>query len=286
MNNWAPWIDDADDPADSYMTPEQNTLAARRAAGLLLDYDPDQPRAPKGAGNGGQWVKEGEEEGGGSWTKSGMTKESREKAMDDIQRDMSMAVHHEEDDQPTEDVDELIAMAQEAEQSFRKAIDKIASNVGGKPVYPPKSLVKGKERILEKAKLDYGGKVSEVKDMLRATIQTDTIEDARIAASVFIAEMGESVLRVKDKIISVERGYRDILINFRAENGVVSEVQFNATAMVREKFGEGHKLYEIVRANPDMDPAEAQKLIDKMNGIYDAAYDEAGDSKWMRSKGQ
>lgn len=291
MNQWAPWSTDPDDAAETMMTPEENTLAASRAAGILaMDYDPNQPRAGKGSPNGGQWVKEGDDDGG-SWTKSGMTPASREKALEAIQADMTAAVPEDEDDQPTNDVEELIRMAHEAKGEFKHTIEGFAQFVNkqhkltAETVYPPEDkFVKGRDRLIEKAELDYGGKVSEVKDMLRATIQTETIEDARIAANVFIARMGENVLRVKDKIISVKRGYRDILVNFRTENGLVTEIQFNAKPMVREKFGEGHKLYEIVRANPNMDPKEAQKLLDKMNGIYDAAYDEAGDSKWLRSK--
>ena len=283
MSDWAPWINDPDDPADTYMTEAEMRAAARRATGLTVDYDPEQPRADKGSPNGGQWVKEGSDV---SWTKSGMTKESRQKALDEIQNDLSKAVHVDEDDQPTNDPDELIAMANAAAESFTDAIAKIAQMVGGRPVFPPKGPVKGKDRIIEKATLEYGGKVSEVKDMLRATIETDTIEDARIAATTFIARMGENVLRVKDRIMQQDRGYRDILINFRAENGVVSEVQFNAMPMIKAKQEDGHSIYEELRANPNMDPAKVKTLTERMDEIYKRAYDEAGDSKWLRSKGQ
>lgn len=286
---WAPWSTDPDDPRENLMTQEEIDAASRRV--VALDYNPNHH--PAGSPKGGQFApKEGGSEASEraaedvNWSQSGMTPESREKALDEIQKDLSKAVPPEEDDQPTDDVDLLIDLANKAEPVFKETIEKIAKLVNGQSVYPPKTAVKGKARILEKAQLDYGGKVSEVKDMLRATIQTETIEDARIAAQTFIARMGENVLRVKDKIISVDRGYRDILINFRTENGIVSEVQFNARPMIREKFGEGHKLYEEIRSKPNMDPAEVMRLTNRMNEIYDAAYDEAGDSKWLRSKGQ
>ena len=274
--NWAPWATDPDDPSESMMDESEMLGAARRARVFISDYDPDQPRAPKGSSTGGQWTTKG--------GANNISATEREYLIEAIQKDFSKAVPDEEDDQPVNDADKLIEMAHEAAPGFTQALTEIAQEVGGEPVFPPSGPVKGKARMLEKATLDYGGKVSEVKDVLRGTISTDTVENARIAASMFISRMGENVLRVKDRIMQVDRGYRDILINFRAENGVVSEVQFNAMPMLREKQGQGHAIYEQIRANPNLPEVKIKSLTQQMDEIYNRAYDEAGDSKWMRSK--
>lgn len=220
------------------------------------------------------------------WEK-GLSPQAREEALRKIQKDMSIAVPENQDDQPVNDADKLIEMAKAASPSFIETIQNVAKAVNGTAVFPTNKEtntfdpVKGKKRILEKAENDYGGKVAEVKDMLRATIQTESMEDARIAAQSFIAQMGERVLRVKDKIWQVDRGYRDILINFRTENGVVSEVQFNAGPLLDVK-PTGHKLFELIRSKNALTLEDKQHLNKVMDDLYDRAYDAAGDTKWLR----
>lgn len=255
---WTPWIDCPDDPHIGLMTEEESQNAARNVARILTKdagFNPDEVR-----GYHGRWVA-------GS-------------SVPDIRSDLSRTATSSMILQPVNDPDKLITMAKAAEPDFRKTIEGVAKAVGGESIFPPGTAVKGKPRILQKAKLEYNGQYSRIVDMLRATVKTATAEEARKAAAIFITRMGDHVLRVKDTIYKVDNGYRDILINFKANNGIVSELQFNSTHLIAAKFGEGHKLYEFIRSCIDCTKEEIMRATMKMDSLYNTAYDRDGDSKW------
>ena len=133
-----------------------------------------------------------------------------------------------------------------------------------------------------------------LRDVLRATTTYDTIEKSRLAASQFIADHEGQVERVKDRFVTQNHGYRDILINYRLPSGLVAEVQFNGDDMIKAKFGEGHRYYEMMRLLraghlPESFGAsgDPKMLIEQWeqesDAIYNAAYQKDGNGHWGRA---
>jgi len=146
--------------------------------------------------------------------------------------------------------------------------------------------LKSRKSAERKVQNELGGDPSQLRDVLRATIVSQKIEDVRAAAAKFMEANKANIVKVKDRIVNpAPGGYRDILINFRTPNGLISEVQFNTPVMIKAKLGDGHRIYEAVRV------LEARKsgggharmkefLKKKSEQLYDGAYQAGGNGNW------
>lgn len=105
--------------------------------------------------------------------------------------------------------------------------------------------VKGERRIVEKAIIEEGGDLGGIKDLVRASIAVDSVEEAGPLLRTIKKQF--DVIRVKDRFANPMLGYRDILLNIRTPDGTIGEIQIHVKAMLKAKETKGHKLYEQLR---------------------------------------
>lgn len=164
---------------------------------------------------------------------------------------------------------------------FDQNVRAIAADIGS-PHEPliPKTL-KGVERASEKAVADYGGDVSKVKDLVRATVVVDNVEQAQHAVAEAVKKFGTptKLRNGFDPKFDSADGYRDINMNFDV-GGQTVELQVNLPEMLKAKET-GHKLYEERRtldAKADRSAAEDARMAhldSQMSKAYAAAWNEA-----------
>ncbi len=185
----------------------------------------------------------------------------------------------------------LTAMYEEAanaKPAFDATVRDIAEAVGGQPMRAP---LKGAPRALAKVVADYNGNPGRIKDLLRATVVVDSVDDAR-AAVALIRQRFEIAGKPRDLFDPAARpadGYRDAKFNVRVgPDGHVAEVQVNLPGMLAAKE-KAHALYEerealdrsVKRAQRDPTPEETARLADlnaRMRAIYDDAWNAASSS--------
>lgn len=179
----------------------------------------------------------------------------------------------------------MYADAAREKGGFDSALGGIASEVGGKLVAAD---LKGTERATSKIKSDYAGDPTQVKDLLRATIEVHSAEAAqRAVAGIFekFEVMPGGRRNLLDPTKAAPDGYRDAKFNVRI-NGHVAEVQVNMPSMLRAKK-EAHDLYKereaVTRAARDRGEhilssetaAKVEDLNARMRSIYEPAWTEA-----------
>jgi hypothetical protein len=211
--------------------------------------------------------------------------------------------------QPVKSVDELYERARKAEGPFKDLIESTAKKYNSTAVFTPPehaepgTTLKSRKSAERKLSAELGGDPKLLRDIIRATVVSEQIEDTRKAAADFIGENGDAILRVKDRYVNeITGGYRDILINYRTPEGLVAEVQFNSKNMVDAKNGSAHKLYEQVRdiqaKIKELPPgAGSKKTVEQleqeviqheqqMATIYEKAYQNDGDGKGWKHQAQ
>lgn len=193
--------------------------------------------------------------------------------------------------QPVKSVDELYERARKEEPVFKDAMSDIAKQYNSEVQYTPAeyaepgTILKSKSSAERKLKSELDNDPTLLRDVLRATIVSHSVEDTRKAAASFIGEHSDSILRVKDRYVDEMRGgYRDILINYRTPDGLVAEVQFNSKNMVSTKNGTAHKLYEKIRELPPGSGSAktVTELEQQMSELYETAYLADGNSSWKK----
>lgn len=208
----------------------------------------------------------------------------------DIRRDMTWAGSHDQS-QPVKDMDELYRKSKDEEDAFRAMVEKQAEQSGVGTKFPPTKSsepgtlgMKTKARAERKAREDYGGDVTKIRDVLRASFIGDSVVKTRNAAADFITAHRDSVIRIKDRFTNPSLGYRDILVNYRTPSGLIAEVQFGSKSILAAKSGEGHKVYAEIQALQNGhfdDRASADKALTdlekKETHLYETAYNADGD---------
>jgi hypothetical protein len=237
------------------------------------------PREPAGTSTGGQFASDGGGDSDGAPDVGGFT----------IQDDFSFS--RGKTDQDVKSLDELYERSKAVEASFKAGVDQIAQDTGGNAIYTPAEFaepgttLKSRASAERKMHKEENGDPTKLRDILRATIEHETVQQSRGAALRFIQEQGDNIVRVKDRIVNPLQGYRDILINFRTEGGIIAEVQFSADDMLKTKFGEGHKIYEQLRelqTQANVDPQVIIVLQQQSVALYDDAYKRDGNGSWGR----
>ena len=147
--------------------------------------------------------------------------------------------------------------------------------------------LKGTKRAVEKTLADYDGDVSKVKDLLRTTIHINSLKDTDKAIDLVKAKYGEPIKLKNTLNPSTESvggtGYRDVNMVFEM-NGSYVEIQVNMDTMLKIKNGEGHAIYEEIRAIQGKASAEKRpmtksetnqvsKLSDRSMQLYSSAWD-------------
>lgn len=175
---------------------------------------------------------------------------------------------------------ELYNKAAEEKPGFDAVISDIADEIGA---FAKLADLKKPEKAVQKVMVDYQGDPSKIKDLLRATIEVDSVEAAqRAVASVFerfeVVKSGRRNLL--DPGITPADGYRDAKFNVMV-NGHVAEVQVNIPEMLAAKKNGGHKLYDerlkieqasADRIRTDKEQAAIDRLNKKMRDLYEPAW--------------
>ncbi len=229
---------------------------------------------PRGRpGNAGQFAPAG---GGGSSKIQGTGNGAK------VQPDFKGSLAHEtsgDTTQPVRSLDELYEKARKAEGPFKATVDGLAKKYDGEASYTPEqyaepgTILKSRSSAERKMSSELGNDPKLLRDVIRATVITKTVESTRRAAADFIGEHGDSILRVKDRYVDqIKGGYRDILINYRTPEGLVAEIQFNSKNMVTAKNETAHALYEKARSLIKPDLTMIADLERQMSDIYEVAY--------------
>lgn len=223
-------------------------------------FDPHQPRDSEGR-----------------WTDTGASAIAIASAASDIGDQADMAIKD----------------ANEAMPEIQGVAEKIAAKYNA-TVTPPN--IKSKESIIRKAKSDYNGDVSKVRDTARNTI----VAPAGALESI-INDLSKLPGTIKVKRQSADTdplGYSGTIVNYRAKNGVIGEIQVNTPDMIYAKEpevfakgilgkeysrldmkynhsgGKGHVLYEEWRVIDLKNPANNDRVssIEKKSKTYYANF--------------
>jgi len=170
--------------------------------------------------------------------------------------------------------------AARAKAGFDSSVSRIAEDAGGQPVLTP---LKTAQRAADKIAKDFGGDVTRIRDILRATVEVADSGGAARAVSEIqnsfnVAPGSRNLL---DPAANPIDGYRDAKFNVIMPNGHVAEVQVNLPEMLEVK-NQVHHLYEA-RENLLREVAQANRLltdaenarIDALNAQMKSAYDAA-----------
>jgi ppGpp synthetase/RelA/SpoT-type nucleotidyltranferase len=176
-----------------------------------------------------------------------------------------------------ETVIQLYAKAKQTKPIFDARVKDIAQSVGGDAKI---GKLKAARRVIEKAVNEYNGDYGKIKDMVRATIIVDTVEDA-VAAADFVRTRFDIMPNGERNMLVGEAvspdGYRDIKFNV-VMDGTVGEVQINTRAMMAAK-DTAHDLYKIRRTLKaeyvQTKDVATFKKINELDAEMKALYDEA-----------
>mmetsp|Transcript_107486 Transcript_107486/g.302506 ORF Transcript_107486/g.302506 Transcript_107486/m.302506 type:complete len:666 (-) Transcript_107486:205-2202(-) len=110
---------------------------------------------------------------------------------------------------------------------------------------------KGWERAASKVLIKYAGDASRLVDVCRCTFEAPSTADLFEMLAAAVEEWSTSaasIVQLEDRYFQrcMRGGYRDVQMLVRF-GGVVWEVQFNTTPLLRVKMGAGHKAYETTR---------------------------------------
>jgi len=259
----------------------------------------DPAKHPRGhQGNVGQFASSG----GGSKQQTQQTKpsinqqqqhttQSGKLTREQLQGDLGTRVQSQSQKQEVTDINDLYDKAKRDEPTFVQSIQQVAESVGGKAEFTPPQFaepgttLKSRKSAERKMNGEYNGDASQLRDILRATVVCDKIENVRAAAAQFIEKHKQDIVNVKDRIVKpATGGYRDVLINFRTPSGLISEVQFNAPPMMEAKLGDGHRIYEALRVLQAQPNKRHDRMIEflgkKSEDIYNKAYQASGNGNW------
>jgi hypothetical protein len=158
----------------------------------------------------------------------------------------------------------------------------VADLVGGELQAP---ALKGSARAVEKINDDYAGNASNVKDLLRATVVVDNLDQARQAAAL-LQERFKTVGKVRDLLdpsIETVDGYRDVKMNVQLD-GLIAEMQVNLREMAAAKekmhvfYEERRSIEGEINRHGGKATAEEQARIDELNAEMRPAYEAAWSS--------
>jgi len=250
-----------------------------------------RPFQPGGQGGGSQPYSQ-------PYTQTGQGEKPKPEAKgkSDIHGDLGRHVtQHPGAKQNVRDVDDLYEKAEADEASFVNSVKDTAKLVGGDAKFgrnpdKPNSTLKGRARAMFKINGDYDGDASQLQDVLRGTVATTTVEQARTAALEFLRQHPNDIVKVKDRFASTGGdGYRDIMIKYMTPSGLIAEIQFNAKNMIEAKKA-GHRWYAVSEAIKRHEkktgfshPQAIETLAQRCKSLYDQAYQSDGNGNWAMS---
>ena len=175
----------------------------------------------------------------------------------------------------------VLAKAAEAKAEFDQKVIDIAQRVGalGQQLAPQGPEARCREA--GRGKFDVGG----MKDLLRSTIVVRSYADAQAVVDAIESEFkllrapknrtGDVPLRAQGEDVAPEDRRSTpatafIMVNVVMPNGTIAEIQINTPTCWPPKGAQGHKLYEVLRAEP-----KGSATFDVVNAASLAFYAEA-----------
>ena len=166
-------------------------------------------------------------------------------------------------------------MSKEAKPAFDQWVVQLTDRHGGRPIL---TEIKEKDRAIEKALKMFGGNAEKVRDIVRATIAVDTVEQL----NQLVADLQNMPFAIvyQRNLYATGRtlpgGYQDAKLDIRFGN-IFVELQVNTEKMIRAKEL-AHPLYERRRALAEKvgkrqslsadEGAEIQRLDQQMQAIF------------------
>lgn len=176
------------------------------------------------------------------------------------------------------DLDRIFLLSEQEKPAFDQWVTQIANQYGGRPIL---AAIKGRERALEKALTMFGGDAEKVRDIVRATIAVDSLDELNQLVAA-LQEIPFAIVYQRNLYAmgrTLPGGYQDAKLDIRFGNLYV-ELQVNTERMLQAKE-QAHPLYERRRylaekrgqlqALSAADRAEIQRLDEQMQAIYEQA---------------
>eukprot|EP00747_Dinoflagellata_sp_TGD_P090542 gnl/TRDRNA2_/TRDRNA2_164732_c0_seq1.p1 gnl/TRDRNA2_/TRDRNA2_164732_c0~~gnl/TRDRNA2_/TRDRNA2_164732_c0_seq1.p1 ORF type:complete len:656 (-),score=83.55 gnl/TRDRNA2_/TRDRNA2_164732_c0_seq1:302-2269(-) len=158
------------------------------------------------------------------------------------------------DGTPVEDAYVLYAQARALHGPLHRRLQDWASASNGVSVSPP---LKKEQRVAQKVMRSYGGHVSRVVDIVRASIIYEDLQDLIVGLRTIIADDNAIIRAVKNRFdstydASTTAGYRDVCLILRLDSNEtraagcnlhMCEVQLHIQSFFSVKTDEGHARY-------------------------------------------
>ncbi|STO57643.1 hypothetical protein [Grimontia hollisae] len=182
--------------------------------------------------------------------------------------------------QPFSDLDALYQAAPDAQQELETLAAKIAQSVNGNVL---SAGLKGKARAAEKVTKELGGDASLLTDIVRITVETDSIGSLNKAYE-HLAANTQTVEVINRFHFPQPSGYRDLKVLVTLpESKLIAEVQFHLRAISEIKNGPEHYIYEQIqgierhaasegRALNDIEVVKIEKLRAESRKMYQLAW--------------
>ncbi len=176
------------------------------------------------------------------------------------------------------DLDRIYSLSKEAKPDFDQWVTKLADRHGGRPIL---AAIKERDRAVEKALMMFGGDAEKVRDIVRATIAVDTVEQLNQLVADLQGIPFDIVYQrnLYEAGRTLPGGYQDAKLDIRFGN-IFVELQINTEKMIKAK-DLAHPLYEQRRTLAAKgekrqalsldDRAEIQRLDQQMQAIFDQA---------------
>ena len=147
-----------------------------------------------------------------------------------------------------EDVDDLMAEAEEVETAFHAATERLITEAGGVFKQGP---LKKKSRVQEKMENDYNNDHRRVVDIVRDSGVFKTMASYLIAVERLMnGDCGLEIVRFKDRLADGGNsfGYRDLMMNLKLPGSEhIGELQLHLKSIIDIKPG-NHRIYGLLRA--------------------------------------
>lgn len=146
--------------------------------------------------------------------------------------------------QPVNDLDTLYKLAPDAQQELEALATGIADSVNAKVL---SAGMKGQDRAAVKVDKELNGDVSKLTDIVRITIESDSIDSLNQAYEKLAAQT--QTLEVINRFQAPRpSGYRDLKVLVTLpESQLVAEVQLHLNAISKIKNGPEHGIYEQIQ---------------------------------------
>jgi ppGpp synthetase/RelA/SpoT-type nucleotidyltranferase len=182
--------------------------------------------------------------------------------------------------QTSNDLSVLYHHAYDAQAELAQLLTRIAHHSQTQVIIPP---VKSYQRAADKVATKFNGDASQITDLARASIVTDSIQDLMQAYQA----LNEQTQVVKQKNRFAEpkaSGYRDLNLLVRLpQSGMIAEVQLHLQDIADIKNGPEHKVYEKVqtieanarkqqRLLSEFELAQIAKLRQESHKLYHKAW--------------